>query len=338
MARVSTADPVVTGAGDAPLPGLPIDMSPRRNDGRLPMAIFAGLLALIVVAPFLAYPVFVMRVMCFALFASAFNLLLGYGGLLSFGHAAYFGLASYICATAARSWGLDPILAILLGTLASGLLGVVFGAIAIRRQGIYFSMITLALAQIVYFVALQAPFTGGEDGIQGVPRGRILGFIDLGSDAALYVLVAGVFLGGLALIYRIVHSPFGQVLRAIRENENRALSLGYRVDRYRLAVFTMSATLSGLAGATKALVFQLASLTDVHWTMSGEVVLMTLIGGMGTIFGPTVGAFVFVALEFYLASIGSWVTVAEGAVFVICVLAFREGIVGVLARRLRRPL
>ncbi|MGI3900142.1 MAG: branched-chain amino acid ABC transporter permease [Janthinobacterium lividum] len=313
-------------------------MRPRRDDGLLHAAIFAGLLVLVVVAPFLAYPVFVMRVMCFALFASAFNLLLGYGGLLSFGHAAYFGLASYICATAARSWGLDPVLSILLGTLASGALGVVFGAIAIRRQGIYFSMITLALAQIVYFAALQAPFTGGEDGIQGVPRGRLLGLIDLSSDAALYVLVAAVFLGGLLIIYRIVHSPFGQVLRAIRENENRALSLGYRVDHYRLAVFTMSATLSGLAGATKALVFQLASLTDVHWTMSGEVVLMTLIGGMGTIFGPTVGAFVFVALEFYLASIGSWVTVAEGAVFVICVLAFREGIVGVLARRLHRPL
>ena len=297
-----------------------------------------GVVVLLLVAPFVAYPVFVMRVMCFALFASAFNLLLGYGGLLSFGHAAYFGLASYVCAFAARSWGLDPAAAILLGTLASAALGAVFGAIAIRRQGIYFSMITLALAQIVYFAALQAPFTGGEDGIQGVPRGRLLGLLDLGPDATLYGLVLVVFIAGLLAIYRIVHSPFGQVLRAIRENENRALSLGYRVDRYRLAVFTMSAALSGLAGATKALVFQLASLTDVHWTMSGEVVLMTLIGGMGTMFGPTVGALVFVALEFYLASIGSWVTVAEGAVFVVCVLAFREGIVGVLARRLGRPL
>ncbi len=333
---MSSVEPVA--AAETSVPVATFTMRPRRDDGLLHAAIFAGLLVLVVVAPFLAYPVFVMRVMCFALFASAFNLLLGYGGLLSFGHAAYFGLASYICATAARSWGLDPAASILLGTLASGALGVVFGAIAIRRQGIYFSMITLALAQIVYFVALQAPFTGGEDGIQGVPRGRLLGVIDLSSDAALYVLVAIVFLGGLLVIYRIVHSPFGQVLRAIRENENRALSLGYRVDHYRLAVFTMSATLSGLAGATKALVFQLASLTDVHWTMSGEVVLMTLIGGMGTIFGPTVGAFVFVALEFYLASIGSWVTVAEGAVFVVCVLAFREGIVGVLARRLHRPL
>ena len=310
----------------------------RRNDGALHAALFAGLVAVLIAAPFLAYPVFVMRVMCFALFASAFNLLLGYGGLLSFGHAAYFGLASYVCAVAARSWGLDPLAAILLGTAASAGLGLVFGAIAIRRQGIYFSMITLALAQIVYFVSLQAPFTGGEDGIQGVPRGRLLGLVDLAPDGTLYVLVLAVFIAGLLAIYRIVHSPFGQVLRAIRENENRALSLGYRVERYRLAVFVMSAALSGLAGATKALVFQLASLTDVHWTMSGEVVLMTLIGGMGTMFGPTVGALVFVALEFYLASIGSWVTVVEGAVFVVCVLAFREGIVGVLARRLGRPL
>ncbi len=312
--------------------------APRRRDGALHAALFAGIVVLLLVAPFVAYPVFVMRVMCFALFASAFNLLLGYGGLLSFGHAAYFGLASYVCAYAARTWGLDPALSILLGTLAAGALGAVFGAVAIRRQGIYFSMITLALAQIVYFVSLQAPFTGGEDGIQGVPRGHLFGLLDLSHDGALYGLVLVIVMAGLLVIHRIVHSPFGQVLRAIRENENRALSLGYRVERYRLAVFVMSATLSGLAGATKALVFQLASLTDVHWTMSGEVVLMTLIGGMGTMFGPTVGALVFVALEFYLASIGSWVTVVEGAVFVVCVLAFREGIVGVLARRLRRPL
>ncbi|WP_428977761.1 branched-chain amino acid ABC transporter permease [Lichenibacterium minor] len=311
---------------------------PRRHDGAVHAAIFAGLVVVLAAAPFLAYPVFVMRVMCFALFASAFNLLLGYGGLLSFGHAAYFGLASYVCAHAARSWGVDPALAILLGTLASGALGAVFGAVAIRRQGIYFSMITLALAQIVYFASLQAPFTGGEDGIQGVPRGKLFGAIDLASDATLYVVAAAIFVAGLLVIYRIVHSPFGQVLRAIRENENRALSLGYRVDRYRLAVFVMSAALAGLAGSTKAIVFQLASLTDVHWTMSGEVVLMTLIGGMGTMFGPTVGALVFTALEFYLSSIGSWVTVVEGGVFVVCVLAFREGIVGVLARRLRRPL
>ncbi len=343
------AGPAVAGAGDdtgAAAPGPAAAGGPtgvlaapaRRDDGTLHAAIFAGLVVLLVIAPFVAYPVFVMRVMCFALFASAFNLLLGYGGLLSFGHAAYFGVASYVCATAARSWGLDPAAAILLGTLAAGGLGAVFGAVAIRRQGIYFSMITLALAQIVYFVSLQAPFTGGEDGIQGVPRGRLFGLIDLASDGTLYVVVAAIFLAGLLVLYRIVHSPFGQVLRAIRENENRALSLGYRVDRYRLAVFVMSATLAGLAGSTKAIVFQLASLTDVHWTMSGEVVLMTLIGGMGTMFGPTVGALVFVALEFYLSSIGSWVTVVEGAVFVVCVLAFREGIVGVLARRLGRSL
>ena len=330
---MSVADPVAPAQVAAPGAA-----DPRRHDGAVHAAIFAGLVVVLAAAPFLAYPVFVMRVMCFALFASAFNLLLGYGGLLSFGHAAYFGLASYVCAHAARSWGVDPALAILLGTLASGALGAVFGAVAIRRQGIYFSMITLALAQIVYFASLQAPFTGGEDGIQGVPRGRLFGLIGLASDGTLYAVVAAIFIAGLLVIYRIVHSPFGQVLRAIRENEQRALSLGYRVDRYRLAVFTMSATLAGLAGSTKALVFQLASLTDVHWTMSGEVVLMTLIGGMGTMFGPTVGALVFVALEFYLSSIGSWVTVVEGAVFVVCVLAFREGIVGVLARRLRRPL
>ncbi len=325
-------------AAAAVAPGASAAADPRRGDGALHAAIFAGLVALVVAAPFLAYPVFVMRVMCFALFASAFNLLLGFGGLLSFGHAAFFGLASYVCAFAARSLGLTPEVAILLGTVASGLLGALFGAVAIRRQGIYFSMITLALAQIVYFVSLQAPFTGGEDGIQGVPRGKLFGLIDLASDGTLYVVVAVIVLAGLLAIHRIVHSPFGQVLRAIRENENRALSLGYRVDHYRLAVFTMSAALSGLAGATKAIVFQLASLTDVHWTMSGEVVLMTLIGGMGTMFGPAVGALVFVALEFYLSSIGSWVTVVEGAVFVVCVLAFREGIVGVLARRFRRPL
>ena len=325
----------MSASGTAPAGGA---LARRRNDGALHAALFAGLALVLVAAPFLAYPVFVMRVMCFALFASAFNLLLGYGGLLSFGHAAYFGLASYVCAFAARSWGLEPLSAILLGTLASSALGAVFGAVAIRRQGIYFAMVTLALAQIVYFASLQAPFTGGEDGIQGVPRGRLLGLVDLAPDRVLYVLVLAIFLAGLLAIYRIVHSPFGQVLRAIRENENRALSLGYRVDRYRLAVFILSAALSGLAGATKALVFQLASLTDVHWTMSGEVVLMTLIGGMGTMFGPTVGALVFVSLEFYLASLGSWVTVVEGAVFVLCVLAFREGIVGVLARRLRRPL
>jgi branched-chain amino acid transport system permease protein len=297
--------------------------------------IFAGLIVLIALAPFVAYPIVLMKVMCFALFASAFNLLLGFGGLLSFGHAAYFGLASYVCAYGAKAWGLPPELAILAGTLASTLLGLVFGAIAIRRQGIYFAMITLALAQLVYFVSLQAPFTGGEDGIQGVPRGKLLGLFDLSNDYILYAFIGVLFIAALALIHRIVHSPFGQVLRSIRENESRALSLGYHVNRYRLGVFVLSAGLSGFAGALKAILFQLASLTDVHWTMSGEVVLMTLIGGMGTLFGPMIGALVVVALEFYLASIGSWVSVIEGAVFVVCVLAFREGIAGAIARLTR---
>ena len=266
--------------------------------------VFIGLIAIAAVAPLVAYPIFLMKVMCFALFASAFNLLLGFGGLLSFGHAAYFGAAGYLAAHAAKVWRFTPELAILVGTLGSALLGLLFGLIAIRRQGIYFSMITLALAQLVYFVALRAPFTGGEDGIQGVPRGALFGVIDLGSDTTLYVVVAAISLGGLVIIDRIVHSPFGQVLRAIRENEARALSLGYRIERYRLAVFVLSAALAGLAGATKAVVFQLASLTDVHWTMSGEVILMTLIGGLGTMFGPLVGALVVTATEFYLASIG----------------------------------
>ena len=227
---------------------------------------------MLALAPFVAYPVFVMRVLCFALFASAFNLLLGFGGLLSFGHAAFFGFASYVTATAAQSWGFTPELAVLAGTALAALLGGLLGAVAIRRQGIYFAMITLALAQLAYFVALQAPFTGGEDGIQGVPRGRLFGLVPLTDDRALYAVVATVVLAGLLLIYRIVHSPFGQVLRAIRENENRALSLGYQVERYRLAVFVMSAALSGLAGSTKTLVFRLASLTDVHWSTSGDVI------------------------------------------------------------------
>ncbi len=308
-----------------------------RRDG-VHQAIFIGLIAVAAVAPLLAYPVFVMKVMCFGLFASAFNLLLGFGGLLSFGHAAYFGTAGYLAAHAAKVWRLTPELAILVGTLGAAGLGLAFGAIAIRRQGIYFAMITLALAQLVYFVALQAPVTGGEDGIQGVPRGALFGLIDLGDDHALYAVVAAIVSGGLALIHRIVHSPFGQVLRAIRENEARALSLGYRVERYRQVVFVLSATLAGLAGATKAIVFQLASLTDVHWTMSGEVVLMTLIGGMGTVFGPLVGAAVVTATEFYLASIGGWISVIQGAVFVICVLSFRDGIVGGLSKWIKQPL
>ena len=302
-------------------------------------AIFIGLAALLLVAPLVLYPVFLMKVLCFGLFASAFNLLLGYGGLLSFGHAAYFGMASYVCAYTAKVWGLTPELAILLGTATAALLGLVFGSLAIRRQGIYFAMVTLALAQMVFFFSLQAPrFTGGEDGIQAVPRGHLFGVISLADDRTLYYVVAAIFFGGILLIYRVIHSPFGQVLKAIRDNEPRAISLGYRTNHYKLMVFVLSATLAGLGGATKAIVFQLASLTDVHWTMSGEVVLMTLVGGMGTVFGPIVGALVIVTMENYLATLGAWVTVIQGVIFVICVLLFREGIVGVIGRSLKRPL
>jgi branched-chain amino acid transport system permease protein len=301
-------------------------------------AAFVVLAAALAAAPFFIYPVFAMNVLCFALFASAFNLLLGYGGLLSFGHAAYFGMASYVSAYAAKNLGFTPELAILAGTLVAALLGGAIGALAIRRQGIYFAMVTLAFAQMVYFFSLQAPFTGGEDGIQAVPRGMLFGMIDLSGDRALYWLVAAVFLFGMLLIYRIIHSPFGQVLKAIREHEPRAISLGYRADHYKLLVFVISAGLAGLAGATKAIVFQLASLTDVHWMMSGEVVLMTLLGGVGTVFGPMAGAAIVVTMQNYLAPFGAWVTVIQGVVFVVCVLLFREGVVGVLGRILKRPL
>ncbi|MCJ2013098.1 branched-chain amino acid ABC transporter permease [Methylobacterium sp. J-076] len=310
----------------------------NRDDKALQRKIFIGLALLLMVAPLVLYPVYLMKVLCFALFALAFNLLLGYGGLLSFGHAAYFGMASYLSAYGAKVWGLSPELAILVGTATAALLGLVFGSLAIRRQGIYFSMITLALAQMAFFFALQAKFTGGEDGIQAVPRGALFGVIRLDDDRAMYGLVAVVFFLGMLTIYRIIHSPFGQVLKAIRDNESRAVSLGYRVNQYKLAVFVLSATLAGLAGATKAIVFQLASLTDVHWSMSGEVVLMTLVGGMGTVFGPIVGALVIVTMETYLAQFGAWVTVIQGCVFVLCVLLFREGVVGLIARRLRKPL
>ncbi|CAM5773234.1 branched-chain amino acid ABC transporter permease [Bosea minatitlanensis] len=311
------------------------------DDGtaRLHRAILIGIAAALVVAPFVAYPVFVMKVLCFALFALAFNLLLGYGGLLSFGHAAYFGMASYVCAYTAKNWGLTPELAILLGTAVAAGLGTVFGALAIRRQGIYFAMITLALAQMVFFFSLQTPrFTGGEDGIQAVPRGKLLGLLDLTDDRALYWLVAAIFMAGLLAIYRIIHSPFGQICKAIRDNEPRAISLGYRANQYKLMVFVLSAALAGLAGATKAIVFQLASLTNVYWTMSGEVVLMTLVGGLGTVFGPIVGAIVMVTMQNYLATLGAWVTVIQGVIFVACVLLFREGIVGVIAKAIKKPL
>jgi branched-chain amino acid transport system permease protein len=304
----------------------------------LHMVIFAGLLVLGLIAPYVLYPVFVMKVLCFALFACAFNLLLGFGGLLSFGHAAYFGGASYVSAHAAKVWGLSPELAILAGTGAAAVLGLAIGSLAIRRQGIYFAMVTLAFAQMVFFFSVQAPFTGGEDGIQSVPRGHLFGLISMAPDRNLYFFVLAVVSVGLLVIYRIIHSPFGQVLKGIRDNEPRMVSLGYRTRRYKLAVFVLSAALAGTAGATKAIVFQLASLTDVYWTMSGEVVLMTLLGGMGTVFGPILGAAVIVALQNYLATFGDWVTIGQGIIFVVAVLLFREGIVGVLARIIKRPL
>jgi branched-chain amino acid transport system permease protein len=289
------------------------------------------LLVLAIAAPAFTYPVFLMQALCFALFACAFNLLIGYVGLLSFGHAAFLGSASYITAHTVKVWGLSPELGILAGTAVAALLGTVFGWLAIRRQGIYFAMITLALAQMIYFVALQARFTGGEDGIQAVPRGRLFGLLDLSGNLTMYYFVLAVFLVGFAIIVRTIHSPFGQVIKAIRENEQRAVSLGYDADRYKLLAFVLSAALSGLAGSLKSLVFQLASLTDVQWTMSGEVVLMTLVGGLGTVLGPVVGAFLLTGMQHYLAQLGSWVTVVQGIIFVFCVLAFRRGIVGVIA-------
>jgi branched-chain amino acid transport system permease protein len=320
---------------------------------------FIVMVAVIAVAPFFAYPVFVMKALCFALFACAFNLLIGYGGLLSFGHALFFGWASYVAAHMAkvgtislpypagwRLWHwlviplppLTPELSILCGTAVAALLGLVVGSLAIRRQGIYFAMITLALAQMMFFFALQAGFTGGEDGIQAVPRGRLFGLVDLSNEMAMYAVVAVVFIGGFLLIYRIIHSPFGEVLKAIRENEPRAISLGYKTDRYKLLAFVLSASIAGLAGATKAIVFQLASLTDVHWSMSGEVVLMTLVGGLGTVFGPVAGAVFIVSTENYFASFGQWVTIIQGSIFVFCVLLFRRGIVGEIADLLRIKL
>jgi branched-chain amino acid transport system permease protein len=289
------------------------------------------LLALAIAAPFVLYPVFLMEALCFALFACAFNLLIGYVGLLSFGHAAFFGAASYITAYSVKAWGFAPELGVLAGTLVGALLGVIFGWLAIRRQGIYFAMVTLALAQMVYFIALQAPFTGGEDGIQAVPRGHLFGFINLNNTLVMYYFVLAMFLLGFAVILRAINSPFGQVIRAIRENEPRAISLGYDADHYKLVAFVLSAALSGLAGSVKALVFQLASLTDIQWEMSGSVVLMTLVGGLGTVTGPVAGAFTLIAMEHYFAQLGSWVTVIQGAIFVFCVLVFRRGIVGTIA-------
>lgn len=305
-----------------------------------------SLLLLALLAPFGLYPVFLMKILCFALFACAFNLLIGYTGLLSFGHAAFFGGAGYITGQVLRVWGLPTEIGLVLGTAAGALIGLVMGLLAIRRQGIYFTMITLALAQMLFFVALQAPFTGGEDGLQGIPRGKLLGIIDLGSDLTLYYVVLVIAIAGFALIVRTIHSPFGQVLKAIKENEPRAISLGYDVDRYKLLAFVLSAALTGLAGSTKALVLGFETLTDVHWSMSGLVVLMTLVGGLGTLVGPIVGAVIIVVLENKLGDIGNWlatmthiewfstlgdaVTIVTGFIFIICVLAFRRGIVGEL--------
>ena len=301
-------------------------------------------LAVALAAPFFFYPVFLMKMLCFALFASAFNLVFGYAGLLSFGHAAFFGSAGYIAGYALKEWGVPPEIGLVAGTLAGAAIGWVMGVLAIRRQGIYFTMITMAIAQFIYFLCLQFPFTGGEDGLQGVPRGKMFGFIDIGNDLTLYFVVLAIFVAGIALIIRTVHSPFGQVLKAVKENEPRAVSLGYDVDKYKLLAFVISAALAGLAGSTKTLMLGFATLSDVHWSLSGLIVLMTLVGGLGTIAGPIVGAFVIVILESKLGDIGTFlanvttiewfrslgesVNIVIGVIFIVCVLAFRRGIVG----------
>jgi branched-chain amino acid transport system permease protein len=299
---------------------------------------YLGLLILAALAPvFGLYPVFVMKLLCFALFACAFNLLLGYTGLLSFGHAAFFGMAAYVCGLMVKSYGWTPELGLVAGTLTGAVLGLAFGLIAIRRQGIYFAMITLALSQMVYFFCLQAPFTGGEDGLQGVPRGSLFGVLPLASDTTMYYVVLAVFVASFLGIMRIVSSPFGQVLKMIRENEPRSTSLGYDVDKYKLLAFVLSAGLAGLAGSLKTLIMGFASLTDVQWQMSGEVILMSLLGGVGTFFGPVLGAGIVIALQDYLADkAGAWVNVIIGVIFVLCVLAFRKGVVGELHAWLER--
>jgi branched-chain amino acid transport system permease protein len=332
-----------------------IAVRPAPTTTRSETIAFAVMVLALLIAPFFAYPIFLMKALCFALFACAFNLLIGYVGLLSFGHALFFGWASYVAAHLAKvgtiqfpywagKWLVIPLpplsteLAILGGTLAAAVLGLIAGSLAIRRQGIYFAMITLALAQMMFFFAVQAPFTHGEDGIQAVPRGHLFGVIDLADQNNMYFFVLAIFLGGFLTIYRIINSPFGEVLKGIRENEARAISLGYRTERYKLVAFVLSATFAGLAGATKAIVFQLASLTDVDWPTSGEVILMTLVGGLGTLFGPVAGAFFIVSLENFLTQIGQWVFVVQGTIFVVCVLLFRRGIVGELAQLLRIKL
>ncbi|HCA01557.1 branched-chain amino acid ABC transporter permease [Vreelandella alkaliphila] len=300
---------------------------------------YIALLAIGLVAPFLAYPVFLMKILCFALFACAFNLLLGYAGLLSFGHAAFLATGGYVTGYLLASYpGLTPEMGIIAGTFMATLLGLLFGVLSIRRQGIYFAMVTLALAQLMFFVFVQSSFTGGEDGLHGVPRGDLFGVISLSSNLAMYYFVFAIFIFGFALIQRTVHSPFGQVLKAIRENEPRAISLGYNVDAYKLLAFVLSAALAGLAGSTKTVVFQLASLTDAHWHMSGEVILMTLLGGVGTLLGPLMGAGIVVSLQHILAQspLGNWVSVILGIIFVVCVLSFRSGIVGELTKMYRK--
>ncbi|HJV79680.1 branched-chain amino acid ABC transporter permease [Noviherbaspirillum sp.] len=313
---------------------------------------YAIALALALAAPFVAYPVFLMKVLCFALFACAFNLLIGFTGLLSFGHAAFFGGAGYVAGYAISTMGLPFEAGLLLGTAFAAFIGLLMGLLAIRRQGIYFTMITLALAQMLFFVFLQAPFTGGEDGLQGVPRGKLLGMVDLSNDMTLYYVVLGIVVAAFALIVRIVHSPFGQVLKAVKDNEPRGISLGYDTDKYKLLAFVLSAALAGLAGATKTVVLGFETLTDVHWTMSGLVVLMTLVGGLGTLAGPIVGALLIIALENKLGDLGSWlasathiewftsigesVTIVTGLIFIFCVLAFRRGIVGEVSALFKR--
>ncbi|MGV7213585.1 branched-chain amino acid ABC transporter permease [Bradyrhizobium sp. UFLA05-112] len=314
---------------------LPVTARAMRDE----MIVFVFMALALAAVPFTSiYPFFVMQALCFALLACAFNLLIGYGGLLSFGHAMFLGTAGYCSAHALKVWALPPELGILAGVAAAFVLSIVTGYISIRRQGIYFSMITLALSQLLYFIYLQAPFTHGEDGIQGIPQGHLFGIFDLSKATMLYYVVLVGFLAGFLLIYRIINSPFGEVLKSIRENEQRAISLGYRTDQYKLLAFILSGTLAGFAGSLKVFVAQNASLTDVHWSMSGEVVLMTLVGGLGTIFGPVVGAFVIIAMQQYLASYGQWVTVIQGAIFVICVLTFRRGVVGEIAHYFRRSL
>ncbi|WP_422101803.1 branched-chain amino acid ABC transporter permease [Vreelandella sp.] len=319
---------------------LPSAVQERQRRARFRRNMFyLALIVIGLVAPFVAYPVFLMKILCFALFACAFNLLLGYAGLLSFGHAAFLATGGYVTGYLLASYpGLTPELGILAGTAMATLLGVLFGVLSIRRQGIYFAMVTLALAQLMFFVFVQSSFTGGEDGLHGVPRGSLFGVVDLSSNLAMYYFVFAVFVFGFAVIQRAVHSPFGQVLKAIRENEPRAISLGYNVDAYKLLAFVLSAALAGLAGSTKTVVFQLASLTDAHWHMSGEVILMTLLGGVGTLLGPLMGAGLVVSLQHLLAQspLGNWVSVILGIIFVVCVLSFRSGIIGELSKMYRK--